>query len=617
MKKLILILIFTSQIFATNWYCDGALTGTDNGGTSWADAWEAFDQINWASIDPGDVLFISGGADSLIYNEMLDIQTSGTSTNLITIRSGLTSGHNGRVIINGGGTRDHAVLVSGANSSGYLRIVKLEGRYTDGQGVFGILSGGSGQNITKVYIDSCRITDQQNHGGIFINGNSGSGQVMWEDATSYSDSIYIRWNYIRSKYQHPSPGADYGEDLIFLQSSKNIFIYGNTLINNNVVTINHSDCIQSIYMENVYVWNNWMYAISSTVARPDQVMMYENMRGRIVLYGNVLYAPNHVAYMNVFIDKDEPHVWKQYYIINNVFFGGDDGDTGYNLFNVDTDTAWCYNNIFQNNVAYTSEAVQFTYPRSGFTAPWSQVNGNLYGHKMGHAFYGETMTTMNGWGAETIGTPSQRYLVNPLFVNITYGSDDFTSADFHLQSGSPARDKGYNAQSIIEGFNIPGLEWKDIDGKTLDATPDIGAYQYATAGVDTIPSFSFTALTGRELNTEYIATSPITGTDSVSHFWTTTSASFKINYNGTYNTAMKTADPDNGADTVYVKNQSSGSYSTMTTETIVGGGYSRDFNVTTKADPGGGGVVNGGWISGSNGKKIYLKNGHALITRQP
>ncbi|MCK7528673.1 MAG: hypothetical protein MZV64_69510 [Ignavibacteriales bacterium] len=83
------------------------------------------------------------------------------SNNLITIRAGLDAGHNGRVIIDAQGTRDHAVLVSGYSSAGYLRIVKLEGRRSAGQGTFGILSGGSGDNITKVYIDSCRVTDQR------------------------------------------------------------------------------------------------------------------------------------------------------------------------------------------------------------------------------------------------------------------------------------------------------------------------------------------------------------------------------------------------------------------------------------------------------------------------
>ena len=156
-----------------------------------------------------------------------------------------------------------------------------------------------------------------------------------------------------------------------------------------------------------------------------------------------------------------------------------------------------------------------------------------------------------------------------------------------LKSTSPAIDAGTDVSYYIEGLfgYLPDISTDDIAGNPRNGTWDIGAFEFQQGIADTVPTFSFTALTGRELNTEYIATSPITGIDTVSHFWTTTSAEFKINYNGTYSTAMKTADPDNGADTIYVKNTSSSSYSTLTTETIVGGGHSEDFDVTTKADP--------------------------------
>ncbi|MCK7528669.1 MAG: hypothetical protein MZV64_69490 [Ignavibacteriales bacterium] len=37
--------------------------------------------------------------------------------------------------------------------------MKLEGRRSTGRGTFGILSGSAGQNIYRVYIDSCTVTD--------------------------------------------------------------------------------------------------------------------------------------------------------------------------------------------------------------------------------------------------------------------------------------------------------------------------------------------------------------------------------------------------------------------------------------------------------------------------
>lgn len=62
---------------------------------------------------------------------------------------------------------------------------------------------------------------------------------------------------------------------------------------------------------------------------------------------------------------------------------------------------------------------------------------------------------------------------------------------------------------------------------------------------------------------------------------------------------MKTA--VNG-DVVYVENISSASYSTGTTETIVAGGVSRSFNVTTKSEP----------VLTSGTKKVRLSNGKVL-----
>ena len=78
-------------------------------------------------------------------------------------------------------------------------------------------------------------------------------------------------------------------------------------------------------------------------------------------------------------------------------------------------------------------------------------------------------------GTKQVITCKDRYSVNPLWINITYGTDDYPNQDFGLQSSSPAINVGVNVQSIIEGFNIP---YTDIDGNSLDSTPDAGAYQY-------------------------------------------------------------------------------------------------------------------------------------------
>jgi hypothetical protein len=111
-------LFYCNIIYATPHYVDKNATGLNNG-TSWTNAWQSFSVINWGSVQPGDVVYISGGTDSLQYNEILTVGASGTAGNPITIIAGkyspTPSGHSGRVIIDGGGTRTQSIQIR-ANS---------------------------------------------------------------------------------------------------------------------------------------------------------------------------------------------------------------------------------------------------------------------------------------------------------------------------------------------------------------------------------------------------------------------------------------------------------------------------------------------------------------------
>lgn len=88
---------------ATLWYVDNAAGGT-NAGTSWTNAWQSIATLvaNWASVQPGDTVYISGGTTSKTYNEVFTSIKSGTAGNVITVRTGQDANHNGTVIINPG-----------------------------------------------------------------------------------------------------------------------------------------------------------------------------------------------------------------------------------------------------------------------------------------------------------------------------------------------------------------------------------------------------------------------------------------------------------------------------------------------------------------------------------
>ena len=97
---LFILALVSIPIYGTNHYVDKNASGSNNG-SSWSNAWESFSAISWSSVSPGDVIYISGGNDSTVYTETLNIGKSGTSGNNILITKGNESGHNGKVMING------------------------------------------------------------------------------------------------------------------------------------------------------------------------------------------------------------------------------------------------------------------------------------------------------------------------------------------------------------------------------------------------------------------------------------------------------------------------------------------------------------------------------------
>jgi hypothetical protein len=106
----VLFFFLSTIIFATDYYVDKNASGQNNG-TSWTNAWQSFSAINWNSIQPGDVIYISGGTDSTVYYERLNIQTYGSAGNYVTIQGASDAGHSGKAIIDGEDTRSNCIVI--------------------------------------------------------------------------------------------------------------------------------------------------------------------------------------------------------------------------------------------------------------------------------------------------------------------------------------------------------------------------------------------------------------------------------------------------------------------------------------------------------------------------
>ncbi|MCZ6704080.1 MAG: hypothetical protein O6940_13705, partial [Ignavibacteria bacterium] len=121
---LIFIFCFITASNATNYYVDKDAIGSNNG-SSWTNAWESFADINWAVLEAGDTLYISGGTISTTYNETLKPNTTnGEVGSRITITKGIDAGHDGEVIIDGQDIRANGIDSRKANND-YITFSRL------------------------------------------------------------------------------------------------------------------------------------------------------------------------------------------------------------------------------------------------------------------------------------------------------------------------------------------------------------------------------------------------------------------------------------------------------------------------------------------------------------
>lgn len=134
LSLIVLFLLISICIYATDHYVDKNVASNGNG-QSWATAWKNLSNINWNSIQPGDVIYISGGPDSTIYHETLDVGKSGSWKNYIYIMPGKyapnPNEHSGRVILEQDSIRENAVEI---DSKKWIYIKGLETRHAVGRG---------------------------------------------------------------------------------------------------------------------------------------------------------------------------------------------------------------------------------------------------------------------------------------------------------------------------------------------------------------------------------------------------------------------------------------------------------------------------------------------------
>ena len=434
------LFLINANIFGNNYYVDKYASGSDEG-TSWQNAWNSFSAIDWSKFKPGDILYISGGKDSTVYDEQLVIKCSGNEKGLITIRNGLDRAHNGKVII------DLSGIGLKITKASYIRILNIQFRNVT-SGIY--IRGASIGDINVIYLDSLKVINSKKQGAIFINGWSPTGT----DATV--DSVFIRYCTLTTAYT-----TEEQTDVIYAQYCNNLFILNNNITVTSQIQGSHTDGIQFVHeIKNITIANNRINNLTdSDVNSKANGIMGTNLIGIGLFYNNIVFCPNFKTSGNnvfLYVNGTTPDKAGTWYIYNNIFIGGGT----MKLFSIEDKDAKIKNNIFYSTKPQTG-LVFLTKPLDD----WSGLDYNLYGQyngtKSGKIINFEGNKSMNQihiLGAELHGIDRQDPLFKTLFSNL------------HLQNNSPCLNSGCN-------LSVPFNQDKNGTERPISGNWDIGCYQ--------------------------------------------------------------------------------------------------------------------------------------------
>jgi hypothetical protein len=426
----------------TNWYVDNNASGSNNG-TNWTNAWKSLNNINWNSISGGDTIFISGGTDSTVYNETLIIDQSGNSADRIVITKGLSTGHNGKVVIDGQNSRDYCVDF---NYSQYITLSYIK-------------CANAATTEIRMRASNCTIS----HCEIYHTEG-----IMSLDMYDGSNNII---EYVTAD-ESPTPVAgSFGGNGDFMQCSgggNNVFRYNNITLRDEV-TGDHTDALQFYFSNNPNETpiNGGTWEIYGNIIRHTDTKIY-NAQGIYIegldrgildntnwyIYDNLIILP--YAFDGIAIRNNN---LKAYIYNNTIYQGSGAASAGfwiYSKFSSSIDSV-----IVKNNVFYSASKKLHPINIGIKLNAGSDISNNLiFSPKDSPIKYLNNELSLSLWNSLSfVGTD---FSGDPLFNNIS-------TYDFTLHPNSPAINTGVNLGSQ---FNL------DILGRQRRQTGnwDIGCY---------------------------------------------------------------------------------------------------------------------------------------------
>jgi len=475
-------------------------------GQSWATAWKNFSNISWNSIQPGDVIYISGGTDSVIYNQQLTVEASGSSGGgHVKIFAGRyspsPSGHSGRVILSGGGYGIHI------SYQDYVWVRGLEVRWSRDKGVFVdniadncILDslhiydfnqdgGGSGFGIaligliTNTTIRNCLVQDR-----VYGVGQSDCVHVNLDGGnTSRRPSKLVAYNnFFHCRSQDPMAH----NDAFQVVGCDGLILYNNIMMNDSVNSGTEGGGMPFIISDVNYgadnpviIFNNFAYMGGLWYPNANYGKVF-NTRHDGVGGANSSNRPSKVFVFNNTLVNNGPRdfvVQQEYgihFLSNNIIAsyclpdagGSNNWRSGSNhgwFANLDGSDSYggrLYMDSTRNNLLWRQDSTQ-----SGlFAGSFNKPGGGT-----------ASFSNWSQWVAAG-GTGLNR---NPQFVN-NFGHEPVQGAlRPDLKPSSPAIDAGedltylYNYFENSLGIDLPAMFY-DINGNPRDNNWDIGAFEY-------------------------------------------------------------------------------------------------------------------------------------------
>ena len=460
------------------WYVDNSANG-GNSGTSWSDAWEAFEDIDWGTggVVAGDTLYISGGSSSKGYYETLTVGVSGSAGFPIRIDVGANSpspsGHSGTVVIDGGLTRSSGIVILGRD---YISVNGL-----DAQENYKLLV----QNHTGIGVGSVQVRNSSYTNIDYVQVNNGRSRGVFFDNADHSR---IRGCDIRTGFVNYAAQTD----SIYLQFGNDNIIESNVVVLSNADASNHMDCLQVANGENrLTIRNNWLEWTNGLGNDQSQTFIIEGSSDWVRFYNNVVLGSSDNPYQAALFKDSSGGVHS---IWNNIIIA--QHPTGIALkSNSMTDAEF---GEIKNNIFYSPNG----YPVF--------LNTSVAASKMDYnLLYRSTGSAVSYMGG-TIRTWAQHQAAGYDLHGINADPDYDPGDEYRSNATSPCIDAGTSISSVFS---------TDRDGLTrpVGAVWDIGPYERGSIEPTNTPTNTPTAtLTSTPTNTLTVTpTSTLTNTPTV------------------------------------------------------------------------------------------------------